>query len=315
MKKVLITGSAGYIGTRLCEVLAKAGHEVIAIDNLYYDQWHLVSKVMSHANIQFHKLDVSNGIPYSLLDSADIIFPLAALVGAPLCAKEPVLSENINVYQISHLVENVSPHQLIIYPNSNSGLGQVDGIADENTPRNSVSLYGKQKDKAEDIVMQHPNSIVFRLATLFGVSWRTRVDLLVNSMVNEGMKDGEIVVFDPQYKRNFIHINDVVSAFIFAMSYQDIMKGQAYNLGNDECNMTKGELADKIGEYLLVPVSVGTGKDPDSRDYLVSSAKLMNLGYKPVVNLDAGIRELFNFYKFLPCTHLRKEILRANRNY
>jgi nucleoside-diphosphate-sugar epimerase len=313
--KILVTGAAGYIGTRLCEVLAHSGYEVIAVDNLYYDQWHLVSKVMSHPNIQFHKLDVSNGIPYSLLDSADIIFPLAALVGAPLCAKEPTLSENINVYQISHLVENVSPNQLIIYPNSNSGLGQVDGIADENTPRNSVSLYGKQKDKAEDIVMQHSNSIVFRLATLFGVSWRTRVDLLVNSMVNEGMKDGEIVVFDPQYKRNFIHINDVVSAFIFAMNYQSIMKGQAYNLGNDECNMTKGELADKIGEYLSVPVSVGTGKDPDSRDYLVSSAKLMNLGYRPVVNLDAGIRELFNFYQFLPCTHLRKEILRANRNY
>lgn len=314
--KILVTGAAGFIGSRLCEILSKTGHDVHGFDNLYYNQWHLVQHCFQQDNSVFYNMDCSN-IDRIYLDWADVIIPLAALVGAPLCEKEPDLSQKINVDQIQNIVDKIQPNQKLIALNSNSGIGTFDGIADENTPRNSHSLYGKQKDKYEDIASTHHNTVVFRLATLFGTSWRTRVDLLVNNMVGEAVLNNEIKVFDPEFKRNFIHIDDVVQAICFSLSHWDIMKNNAYNLGNDECNMTKGQLAEKIASLCNQTfVKIGDGHDPDQRSYNVSSNKLYSLGYKPLRNLEYGIKQMIKFYQHLPKDkNIRNDVLKYNRNY
>ncbi len=317
MKKVLITGSCGFIGSALCQQLFRRNYEVYAFDNLMYNQWHLVHRLNEKDNIYFTKADCVD-LPKSVIQAVDIIIPLAAIVGAKACDKYPEQSQAINVDQISNILRYIKPEQKLILLNSNSGLGTVEGIADENTPRNAVSLYGRQKDEFENIGRKHSNSVAFRLATLFGTSYRTRVDLLVNSLVGEAVFNNEIKVFDPQFKRNFIHVNDVVRAILFSLDNWDLMRGEVYNLGNDSCNMTKGELADKIACKFKskLPVIIGDGQDEDRRDYMVSSAKLYNLYYKPLFDLDYGITEMMNFYQNLPKdTYLRNQILSFNRNY
>jgi len=300
MRNVLITGCAGYIGTRLTQHLLQAGYSVVGIDNLSFGQGWVVDKLKWNKdkfNRKFHFIedDVRYDSWLKLLDGTDVIIHLAALVGAPLCNKFPdYVVNNTNVRPAARLLEKVSKEQLIIYPNTNSGYGVAQGedYCTEESPITPVSSYGVTKCEAEKIVLQHENSVVFRLATVFGTSPRMRFDLMVNDFVYKACLDKKIDVFEPQFRRNFIHIQDVCEAFEFAMHNEGRMRGNVYNLGLDDANTTKGKLAKNICNMVGGEVTYKEGKDPDKRDYNVSSQKLYNLGFKPRHSLEMGVKEV-----------------------
>lgn len=297
--KIVITGGAGYIGSKLVNyLLENTGHEIVVFDNFYWDQSILVGEVLSR--VKFYREDVTawsdNLVAH--LEAADVIIPLAAYVGAPLC--DSVGADLVDDLHVSwyYDLDNILKDQLVIYPNTNSGYGTVDGVCDENTPLNPISLYGETKQKGEEIVLGYKNSIVFRLATVFGWSFRPRIDLLVNNLVYDGINDNQISIFQGGANRNYIHVDDVVRAFSFAINNKESMRGQVYNLGNDSLNMNKLELGEKIANILNLPVVETTGNDPDKRDYLVSSKKLYDTSFNCTKSLDIGIIELAKKYKY-----------------
>jgi nucleoside-diphosphate-sugar epimerase len=239
----------------------------------------------------------------SLLKSVDVIIPLAALVGAPLCKNDPIGTLTTNQNAIEMLCKNVSPSQKILMPVTNSGygIGAKDQYCTEDSPLNPISLYGVTKVKAEQIVLARTESITFRLATVFGMSPRMRTDLLVNDFVYRAVTDHSVVIFEGHFKRNYIHIQDVANVFLYAIENYDAMKGCPYNVGLDDANLSKLELASVIQKhipkftYLEAPI----GEDPDKRDYIVSNARLASVGFKPQWSLDRGIKELIKGYTIL----------------
>ena len=301
MKKIVITGAAGYIGSSLCEwLLDNLDCEIYAFDNMYYKQGTLVSKILSRDRITFHKEDVLNWSD-NLLNSiakSDFIIPLAALVGAPLCEKYPSETVKINQAWYRDLLK-IATNQVIIYPNTNSGYGTTgDVICDERTPTNPLSLYAQTKDNSEKMILRgHSRSIVFRLATVFGCSFRTRTDLLINNLVKNAIENGSLTVFDGHFRRNYIHVKDICRAFLFAINNHDKMVGEVYNLGNDKINTTKMQLVEKVCEITGASMVEDKSRtDPDKRDYVVSSEKINKLGYEAIYSLDYGIKEMIKFY-------------------
>ncbi len=302
MKTILITGALGYIGSSLIRHFKKR-YYIIAVDNLMYNQSPLVYPILD--GVEFHKLDVRNCRDmYPLINRADIVIPLAAIVGAPACDAKPDLAQEVNFDAIEDLIgylECTDKHKnpTVVFPNTNSGYGNTGGkLCTEETPLKALSLYGDTKDKAEQVVMQYENSVAFRLATVFGYSPRMRLDLLVNTLVFEAVFNGNIKIFDDSFMRNYIHVQDICRAFEFAIDNIDKMRGQVYNLGNDRINMTKGDLVNTITKHLDVKVEKVSKTDPDQRNYEVSSAKLYSLGWSPSYDLDDGIEELIRYYTY-----------------
>jgi len=303
MSRILITGGAGYIGSKLAARLS-VFNDVVVFDNLFYDQGPLVAPVFhnSYGQIKFYNEDVtdwSNNLIREVIN-ADVIIPLAAMVGAPLCERLPEQSTAINYQWIEDLVARLRGDQLVVYPNTNSGYGSTGSeICTEETPSNPLSLYGTTKQKAEDYLLEnHECSICFRLATVFGWSYRPRTDLLVNNLTKTAFEYNELEIFDGHFRRNYIHVNDIVRAFEFAIDNRDRMVGNVYNLGNDDINCTKKDLALKIRELTGARVIDVKGRtDPDKRDYIVSSDKLTNLGYYCASNLEYGIKEMLYHYE------------------
>jgi nucleoside-diphosphate-sugar epimerase len=314
--RVLITGCAGYIGTALTNLLLESGYFVDGVDNLMYHQGHTLYNLIQKypRTFKFYQQDVTKSDWLNLIPKADFIIPLAAYVGAPLCDKMPGDAQAVNVGQISDLMMKVESDQTIIYPNSNSGLGKVDGVATEDTPRNAVSLYGRQKDEAEDIVLQHKRSIVFRLATVFGVgrTLRPRLELLVNNMAYFAHFYNDVTIFDGHYRRNYVHVDDVAEAFKHAIDHSYSMEGNAYNLGNDTANCTKLELGRQVAEFYRLELQTSDVRtDPDKRDYEVSSSKLANAGFKAKRSLLHGLKELREYFDLLPTDgHVRTTMLK-----
>lgn len=301
MKTVLITGCAGYIGTKLCAYLHKSNFRVIGIDNFMYGQGPAVYSTLQ--DIQFVQDDVTRMSKKTkdLFNYADIIIPLAAIVGAPACDKHPGFARKINLEAIEELVGEAKEEQLILFPNTNSGYGKAgDAICTEETPLRAISLYGQLKDDAEQVVRRHANSVVFRLATVFGWSPRHRLDLLINTMVYEAVTKKSVMLFDDKFMRNYIHVQDICRAFKYAIDFSHEMKGNVYNLGNDALNMTKGDLLKEIGKYIEFETILSEKTDPDQRDYKVSSQKLYNVGWRPTKGFGEGIGELIRFYSCLP---------------
>jgi nucleoside-diphosphate-sugar epimerase len=300
--RIVVTGAAGYIGSKLCNKLSQMGQNVAAFDNLWYDQGTLVSKVFCDNNVFFYKeniLDWSENL-VNHIKSADIIIPLAALVGAPLCDKHEQLATDLNYGWFEELQKHLN-NQYVIYPNTNSGYGSTgEEICTEETPSNPLSLYAKTKQDSEDLLMNYERSICFRLATVFGWSYRPRMDLLVNNLTYVAKTEGHLTVFDGHFRRNYIHVDDIVAAFIFSIKNLGRICGDVYNLGNDNLNTTKQNLVDKVCEITGATNSMDvTRSDPDKRDYLVSSEKLYNLRYQPYRSLEYGIRQMLNFYDLL----------------
>ncbi len=300
MKKILITGGAGYIGSMLSTKLVNLGYQVTVIDLLKYDK-NSLSHLFFYKNFRFIKQDVTNNtFMKKIIKNYDLIIPLAALVGAPLCDKFKKKTLKTNVETIKIIIKNIKKNQKIIYPTTNSGygIGQKNKFCDENSPLNPISLYGRTKLEAETLILKHKNSIAFRLATVFGFSYRMRTDLLVNNFVQTAIKKKELLIFEPKFRRNYVHIVDVVNAFIFAIENFNKLKGNVFNLGLSSANLTKLMLAKKIKQnYKKVKIKIIKNRsDPDKRDYYVSNKKIEKAGFKPNISLDQGIKELINLF-------------------
>ena len=295
--KIVVTGAAGYIGSRLTADLLSYGHEVFCFDNFFFGQHSLTEDVFDHPKCHLFEESVLDWSPSlkEAISRSDVIYPLAAMVGAPLCKKHPELTKALNQDWLEELLSRLNG-QVLIYPNTNSSYGSYAGICDEETPLNPLSLYAETKDAGEKIVHSYPRSTCFRLATVFGASFRTRTDLLINNLVGVSL-ERDIEVFDGHFRRNYVHVKDVVSALKMPM-YDQRMRGEVYNLGNDEINSTKLKLVQDItaitgGGYVVVDDKT----DPDKRDYEVSSKKLYNTGFRPKFSLEYGVKEMADLYK------------------
>ncbi len=308
--KILVTGAAGYIGSILCEYLLKENYKVTALDSFMYNDQSL-NAYLNNKNFEVIKSDVRNTSELkNILPKHDLIIPLAALVGAPLCDFEKKSAEEINFGSIKFIVDNLSKDQRIIYPTTNSGygIGKEDSFCTEESPLNPISIYGVTKVNAEKYIANFDNNISFRLATVFGIAPRMRLDLLVNDFVYKAYKDGSIVLFESHFKRNYIHIRDVCKAFMFAISNFDNLKSNVYNLGLSEANYTKKQLCEVIQKRIkrLVIYESNIGKDIDKRDYIVSNEKIEKKGFKASITIEEGIEELLKLYSiFLPNRNMR----------
>lgn len=303
MAKILITGAAGYIGSVLAPELLRRGHEIIAIDNFMYNQNSLLDCVYNQ-NLTIIRGDARDEkLIFKYIEGADFIIPLACIVGAPACDKDPEIAKSINLEAIKMILKLRKSDQKIIFPNTNSGygIGEEGLYYDENSPLNPISLYGKLKVEAEKSVLEAGDSVVFRLATVFGVSPRMRLDLLVNDFTYRALNDRFIVLFEANFKRNYIHIRDVVRAFIYAMDNFSLMKGEAYNLGLSDANLSKMELCEEIKKQLpnFYFVEAKIGEDLDKRNYIVSNDKIEKTGFKPEISLQKGIAELIKGYQII----------------
>lgn len=305
---VLVTGGAGYLGSVVCEHLLTAGYRVTVIDNLMYGQLPLFH-LCAHSALEFVSGDVRDEtIMRSLLKGADVVIPLAAVVGRPACERDPWLARSVNLEAIQLIKRLRSPHQLIIFPTTNSGYGTKSGETHctEETLLEPVTLYGQTKVEAEAALLQTPNVITLRLATVFGLSPRMRIDLLVNQFVYTAVTDGYIVIFEKDFKRNYVHIRDVADCFVHSLERADRMTGRPYNVGLDEANLSKEELALKVREYVpnfYIHFSE-TGSDPDRRNYVVSNQRLREAGFVARRSLDQGIQELLKGYRMMVRTRL-----------
>ena len=301
MKKILVTGGAGYIGSMLCTYLVNNGYDVTVIDLLKYDK-NSISHLFFNKNFKFIRGDANDPkIIKKNIKNKEYIIPLAALVGAPLCEKFKKKAIKTNVYSIKIILKYIKKNQRIIYPTTNSGygVGAKGKYCDENSPLNPISLYGTTKLQAEKLVMTHKNSVAFRLATIFGFSYRMRTDLLVNNFVKTAVDKKKLSIFEPHFRRNYVHIKDVIESFIFAIKNFNKLKNNIYNLGLSSANLSKLMLAKKIKKHLKETniKIIKNRKDPDKRDYFVSNKKIENAGFKPKTSLDTGIQELITLFK------------------
>lgn len=299
--RVLVTGGAGYLGSVLCETLLAAGHQVTVLDNLMYGQqslFHLCANCM----FDFISGDARDErLLGRLVREADVLIPLAAIVGAPACDRDPWLATSVNLEAVRLLNRLRGPRQLVVYPNTNSGYGMRTSqeFCTEDTPLEPISLYGKDKVQAELELLDSPNAITLRLATVFGISPRMRLDLLVNHFVYAAVTDGYLVIFEKDFKRNFIHVRDVAGCFLHCITHAARMAGRSYNVGLDTANLSKAELALKIKEHVphFYVHFADVGTDPDKRNYVVSSQRLRETGFEARHSLDDGIRELVKGYR------------------
>ena len=302
-KKVLVTGGAGYIGSILVPALLAKGYGVTVYDSLMYRQASLL-ECCANPGFEFIRGDICDaGKLLPLIPKFDVVLPLAAIVGAPACKGNPALTRLVNNEAQKRIVEAVSPSQRVVFPTTNSGygIGEKDNFCTEETPLRPISEYGKDKVETEKTWLDKGNAVTFRLATVFGISPRMRLDLLVNDFTYRAYRDRFIVLFEEHFRRNYIHIRDVAGAFLFGLENHDRMRGQAYNVGLSSANLTKRELCEKIREYVpgFTIISAPIGEDPDKRDYIVSNAKIEALGWRPEHTLDTGIRELLKGFPLI----------------
>jgi nucleoside-diphosphate-sugar epimerase len=301
MKKVLITGGAGYLGSVLTEVLLNNGYNVTIIDNLLYKQTS-VAPFTYNKNFNFILGDVTdNTLLKKLVEENDVIIPLAAIVGMPACKSQPELTIKINYEQVKNITKWATKNQMILIPNTNSQYGSSTEIITEDSPFKPLSLYAETKCDAEKSVLDSGNGIALRLATVFGMSYRMRTDLLVNDFVYKSMTDGYLVLFESHFIRNYIHIRDIANTFLFMIHNYEKCNNNAYNVGLTTANCTKLELAQKIQKFIpdLVIVKNNFKQDFDQRNYMVSNSKLESLGWLPNFTLEDGINELISGYNLI----------------
>jgi nucleoside-diphosphate-sugar epimerase len=301
--RILVTGGAGYIGSTLVPELLRHDHEVTVLDNFLFRQ-HALLDCCAHPKFRVVRGDCRDEtVLKPLAGRADLVIPLAALVGAPLCQADKVAAETTNLGAIRTLCQMLSREQKIIMPVTNSGygIGEKDKSCTEDSPLRPLSLYGVTKVQAEEAVLQRENSLSFRLATVFGVSPRMRTDLLVNDFVYRAVHDRAVVVFEGHFKRNYIHIRDVARLFVYGIESFERMRGRPYNAGLEDANLSKLELCAVIQKHLpkFVYLEAPIGEDPDKRDYIVSNARLLATGFRTQWTLDAGIEELIKAYTIL----------------
>ena len=303
MTSMLVTGGAGYIGSIMVPRLLDQGYHVTVLDNFMYAQSSLLD-CCHDSRLTIVRADARDREAVAThLKAADVIFPLACLTGAPLCARDPVGARSINLEAVKTILELKSREQRIVFPTTNSGygVGEQGTFCTEESPLRPVSLYGRLKVEAEQRLLDAPNTISLRLATAFGISPRMRLDLLVNDFTYRAVTDGFVVVFEAHFKRNYIHVRDIARAFLHCLANFDTMGGQAYNVGLSDANLSKGELCEVIRAQVphFYWTEAPVGRDADQRNYVVSNAKIEATGFKPGVSLEAGIAELIRGYQIV----------------
>jgi nucleoside-diphosphate-sugar epimerase len=297
----LVTGAAGYIGAVLTPMLLAEGFSVIALDNFLYGQTSLLD-CCHDVRLRIVRGDARDeDLLRRLLAECDAVIPLACIVGAPACDQRPVEARSINCDAVERLLCLSRPEQPIIFPNTNSGygIGAPDAPCTEESPLRPVSLYGRLKIEAERAVLSSGRGVSLRLATVFGISPRMRLDLLVNDFVYRAVTDRFVVLFEPHFRRNYLHVRDAARAFIHALHHWEDMRGEAYNVGLSEANLTKRELCEEIRRQVpdFVIFEAPVGRDPDRRDYLVCNEKIERMGFRPRIRLAEGIAELIKGYQ------------------
>ena len=300
---ILVTGGAGYLGSIMVPDLLNLGHEVTVLDNFMYKQ-NSLSQVCRNPHFQVVNGDARlEDTVAPLLAKADVVIPLAALVGAPICDKNPIGAKTLNLDAQMMLLDRLSKDQRVLMPITNSGygVGEEGKHCTEETPLRPVSLYGRHKVEVEAQALERENTISFRLATVFGMSPRMRIDLLVNDFVYRALYDRTVVLFESHFKRNYIHVRDVAGVFAHGLGNFDAMKGEPYNVGLSEANLSKRELCERIQSHIpeFVFMEAAIGEDPDKRDYIVSNEKIEATGFRPAHSLDDGIEELIKGYTMI----------------
>jgi nucleoside-diphosphate-sugar epimerase len=303
VKNILVTGGAGYIGSMLVPALLNSSYKVTVIDNFMYKQ-NSLAHVCENKNFEIINGDIRNlKLMKSLINEHDIILPLAAIVGAPLCNKDPYAAQSINHDAIIEMLKICSANHQIIMPTTNSayGSGGHNNFCDEKSKLNPISRYAIDKVEVEKHLMQRENSISYRLATVFGMSPRMRIDLLVNDFTYRAFHDTALVVFEGHFKRNYIHVRDVVSAFIHGINNFEKMKSEIFNVGLSEANLSKLDLCKEIKKQLpnFTFVEEKIKQDPDQRNYIVSNVKIEKTGFKPNYTIAEGIKELIKGYAMI----------------
>jgi nucleoside-diphosphate-sugar epimerase len=303
---ILVTGGAGYLGSTLVPALLRAGHRVTVLDSFLFRQTSL-NHICHDPNFQVVKGDIRvESVVAPLLKKADVVIPLAALVGAPMCSADPVGARTVNRDAILLMLKLMSRQQRILMPTTNSayGTGDDDNFCTEESPLRPISIYAREKVEIEGELMQRENAISFRLATVFGMSPRMRIDLLVNDFTHRAVHDRFVVLFEGNFKRNYIHVRDVARVFLHGIERFESMRGEVYNVGLSEANVSKRELCERIRKHIpdFVFMDAPVGKDPDQRNYVVSNAKLEATGFKPQTTLDAGIGELVKGFAMIKNT-------------
>ncbi|MBF0323892.1 MAG: SDR family oxidoreductase [Alphaproteobacteria bacterium] len=303
---VLVTGGAGYLGSIMVPELLKAGNKVTVLDNFMFKQ-NSLAHCVADPNFDVVKGDArEESVLKPLLAKADVVVPLAALVGAPLCKQDPIGATTTNLDGQLMLIKALSKQQRVLMPITNSGygVGESGKFCTEETPLRPISLYGVHKVEVEKAVLDHGNAVSFRLATVFGMAPRMRLDLLVNDFTYRAVYDRFVVLFESHFKRNYIHVRDVSRAFLHALDNFEAMKGQPYNVGLSDANLSKFELCQRIQSQIkdFVFLEAPVGEDPDKRDYIVSNEKIEKTGWKPAHSLDMGIAELIKGYRMIKNT-------------
>ena len=300
---ILVTGGAGYIGSILVPELLNSGHTVTVLDNFMYKQ-NSLAHICNHPefNIENGDIRVESTIK-PLLKNADIVIPLAAYVGAPICSKDPVGASTVNKDAIKLMLSSLSKEQRVLMPTTNSayGSGDENNYCTEESELNPISQYAIEKVEIEKVLLEHELAISFRLATVFGMSLKMRIDLLVNDFVYRAVNDRFVVLFESHFKRNYLHVRDVTRAFIHGIENFDSMKGEIYNVGLSDTNISKKELCERIQNYVqdFIFLEEELGKDPDQRNYIVSNEKIEKTGFKTKYTLDYGIQELIKGYQMI----------------
>lgn len=303
---ILVTGGAGYLGSTMVPELLAAGHSVTVLDNFLFGQSSL-NHVCHLTNFKVVRGDIRVASTIKpLLAKADIVIPLAAYVGAPMCNADPVGAATVNHDAILMMLKLTSKEQMVLMPTTNSayGTGDKNNFCTEESPLRPITTYAKDKVAIEKELMQRENSISFRLATVFGMSPRMRIDLLVNDFTYRAVYDRFVVLFESSFKRNYLHVRDVARVFLHAIGNFPAMRGQIYNVGLSDANVSKWELCERIRKHVndFVFLEAPLGKDPDQRNYIVSNAKLEATGFKTAYSLDAGIEELVKGYTMIKNT-------------
>jgi nucleoside-diphosphate-sugar epimerase len=300
---ILVTGGAGYIGSVMVPELLKHGHQVTVLDNFMYKQ-NSLAHVCNEESFNIVNGDIRlKEIIKPLLDKADIIIPLAAYVGAPICSKDPIGATSVNKDAIKMMLKLLSQDQKILMPTTNSayGSGDEDNFCTEESELNPISQYAIEKVEIEKELLKHGQAVSFRLATVFGMSLKMRIDLLVNDFTYRAVNDRFVVLFESHFKRNYLHVRDVARAFIHGIDNFDDMKGEIYNVGLSDTNISKKELCERIQKYLpeFTFLEEELGKDPDQRNYIVSNEKIEKTGFKTKYSLDDGIMELIKGFEMI----------------
>ena len=301
--KILVTGGAGYLGSTMVPELLNVGYEVTVLDNFMFKQ-NSLAHVCHLPNFHVVRGDIRvEETIKPLIAKADAIIPLAALVGAPMCMQDPIGATTTNHDAIMLMLKLVSKNQMLLMPTTNSayGTGDENNYCTEESPLRPISQYAIEKVEIEKHLLEHPSAISFRLATVFGMAPRMRIDLLVNDFTHRAVRDRFVVLFESHFKRNYLHVRDVARVFLHGIANFDKMKGQIYNVGLSDANVSKKELCERIQKYVpdFIFMDAGVGKDPDQRNYIVSNDKIESTGFKPIHSLDMGIQDLVKGYTMI----------------